>query len=301
MTKSVIALSVALIVSAPVFADEYVTTEMFDEVHERIDNIQAASDARENDLFNRKVETSTFDDAMNHQYNVNAAMNENISAAHDRIFEEEEARIAQQEHLESRIIETEVAMNDKASHQYVDSALEAKVDRQTQYDKDHAQDKKIAQNTQATKTLEEKKLDKRDFDEALNTQGQLNESFDGRIDNNTSAIRNESKARVEGQKAAVQEANTYTDNKFSSLKRTVEKNKKQANAGIAGVAAMANIPTVSQGSRFAVGAGTGVYGGEQAISVGFSARINDSFVTKASVSTSSEGTPVFGAGASYEW
>lgn len=70
---------------------------------------------------------------------------------------------------------------------------------------------------------------------------------------------------------------------------------------MAGVAAMANIPQVSQGSIFSVGAGLGGYDGESAVAVGVSARINNNIVTKASVAMTSQDDPVWGAGLSYEW
>ncbi|EOH1034856.1 YadA C-terminal domain-containing protein [Salmonella enterica] len=92
-----------------------------------------------------------------------------------------------------------------------------------------------------------------------------------------------------------------TTSKFGALKSEVEQNRKRASAGIAGVAAMANIPQVTQGATFSVGAGVGNTDGESALAVGASARINDSWVVKGSVSNDTQHNFVVGAGASYQW
>lgn len=92
-----------------------------------------------------------------------------------------------------------------------------------------------------------------------------------------------------------------TNKRFASLQKQVDRNRDHASAGISGVAAMANIPQVSQGSAFSVGAGVGAYDGESALAVGVSARFNENVVTKASVAMTSESDAVLGAGVSYEW
>ena len=92
-----------------------------------------------------------------------------------------------------------------------------------------------------------------------------------------------------------------TNKRFASLQKQVDRNRDHASAGISGVAAMANIPQVSQGSAFSVGAGVGAYDGESALAIGVSARFNENVVTKASVAMTSESDAVLGAGVSYEW
>lgn len=92
-----------------------------------------------------------------------------------------------------------------------------------------------------------------------------------------------------------------TNKRFASLQKQVDRNRDHASAGISGVAAMANIPQVSQGSAFSVGAGVGAYDGESALAVGVSARFNENVVTKASMAMTSESDAVLGAGVSYEW
>ena len=90
-----------------------------------------------------------------------------------------------------------------------------------------------------------------------------------------------------------------TNSKFSDLNKEVNDNRKRASAGIAGVAAMANIPQVIQGQTLSVGAGAGTTDGESAVAVGFSARATDHVVVKASVSDDTQQNFVIGGGVSY--
>ncbi len=92
-----------------------------------------------------------------------------------------------------------------------------------------------------------------------------------------------------------------TNKGFSDLKRQIDDNKKDANAGIAGVAAIASIPQVTDKQDFSVGAGVGARGSEQALAVGFSGRITDNVVTKVAVSTDTQSGWTVGAGVSYGW
>lgn len=85
---------------------------------------------------------------------------------------------------------------------------------------------------------------------------------------------------------------------FSDLKNTVDANRKRAAAGIAGVAAMANIPEVNSHQTFSVGVGVGGFDGQQAVAVGASARVNDNLTVKASVAANNEEV-VWGAGAAF--
>lgn len=87
---------------------------------------------------------------------------------------------------------------------------------------------------------------------------------------------------------------------FSDLKNTVDANRKRAAAGIAGVAAMANIPEVNSHQTFSLGVGVGGFDGQQAVAVGASARVNDNLTIKASVAANNEEV-VWGAGAAIGW
>ena len=88
---------------------------------------------------------------------------------------------------------------------------------------------------------------------------------------------------------------------FGKLKNEVEHNRKRASAGIAGVAAMANIPQVTNTQNFSVGAGVGNTDGENALAVGFSARATENVVVKASVSNDTQHNFVAGGGIAYGW
>ena len=92
-----------------------------------------------------------------------------------------------------------------------------------------------------------------------------------------------------------------TNSQFSDLKNRIDDNKREADAGIAGVAAMANIPQVTESQTFAIGAGAGTREGESAIAVGFSARASQSVVVKASVAGDTQQSWTVGAGVSYGW
>lgn len=87
---------------------------------------------------------------------------------------------------------------------------------------------------------------------------------------------------------------------FNDLKNTVDANRKRAAAGIAGVAAMANIPEVNSHQTFSLGVGVGGFDGQQAVAVGASARVNDNLTVKASVAANNEEV-VWGAGAAIGW
>ena len=87
-------------------------------------------------------------------------------------------------------------------------------------------------------------------------------------------------------------------------------NVRQLNAvkmGIAGTAAMSNIPALEANKHFNVGVGVGGFDGENAFAVGASARISDNLTTRASFShaMSSNGSNVddtsWGLGAAYSW
>ncbi|HFN3574212.1 YadA C-terminal domain-containing protein [Enterobacter hormaechei] len=82
----------------------------------------------------------------------------------------------------------------------------------------------------------------------------------------------------------IQSLESTSSSKFADLNKQVDDNRKRAGAGIAGVAAIANIPQVIQGQTFAVGAGVGNTDGESALAVGFSARATENVVVNAFVS-----------------
>lgn len=79
---------------------------------------------------------------------------------------------------------------------------------------------------------------------------------------------------------------------------------RQVMAGVAGTAAMANIPNVDSGKTFSIGAGIGVYQSSTAVAVGASYRAFPSTVFRASISTVSgagQKNTVMGVGAGMSW
>ncbi|MCK7435931.1 YadA-like family protein [Enterobacter bugandensis] len=108
-------------------------------------------------------------------------------------------------------------------------------------------------------------------------------------------------AELANHEARIQTLEANNNVNFGSLKNEVEENRKRASAGIAGVAAMANIPQVINGQTFSVGAGAGNTDGESAVAVGFSARATENVIVKASVSNDTQHNFVVGGGVSYGW
>ncbi|ECN9265174.1 hypothetical protein ZL58_14155 [Salmonella enterica subsp. enterica serovar Typhimurium] len=118
---------------------------------------------------------------------------------------------------------------------------------------------------------------------------------------NTNKRVSQNSADIANHEQRIQTLESNTNAKFGQLKSEVDQNRKRASAGIAGVAAMANIPQVIQGQTFSVGAGVGNTDGESALAVGMSARASENVVVKASVSNDTQHNFVVGAGVSYGW
>jgi autotransporter adhesin len=74
-------------------------------------------------------------------------------------------------------------------------------------------------------------------------------------------------------------------------------------AGVAGVAAMANIPQVDQGKTFSVGAGVSSFMGANALAIGATYRLAPNAVVKASVAALNNynNQAVYGLGAAMSW
>uniref|UniRef100_UPI001CE3CB14 YadA C-terminal domain-containing protein n=1 Tax=Leclercia sp. Marseille-Q4284 TaxID=2866582 RepID=UPI001CE3CB14 len=117
----------------------------------------------------------------------------------------------------------------------------------------------------------------------------------------TDAVVSRHSAELADHETRIENLEANTSANFGKLKSQVEENRKRASAGIAGVAAMANIPQVIQGQTFAVGAGVGNTDGESALAIGASARATENVVVKASVSDDTQQNFVVGAGVSYGW
>lgn len=122
---------------------------------------------------------------------------------------------------------------------------------------------------------------------------QASSATNKRVADNTAAIANH--------ETRITSLEQLTSKGFSDLKRQIDDNKKDANAGIAGVAAIASIPQVTSNQDFSVGAGVGARGSEQAVAVGFSGRVTENVVTKVAASTDTQNGWTVGAGVSYGW
>ncbi|HFU2857286.1 TPA: YadA-like family protein [Enterobacter cloacae] len=108
-------------------------------------------------------------------------------------------------------------------------------------------------------------------------------------------------AQLSNHEARISDLEASTNSGFKDLKNQIESNRKDANAGIAGVAAMANIPQVTDSQQFSFGAGVGARDGQEAVAVGFSARVSENVVTKAAISSDTQNGWTMGAGVSYGW
>lgn len=92
-----------------------------------------------------------------------------------------------------------------------------------------------------------------------------------------------------------------TQNGFASMNRELGKVKKSANAGTSAALSSAAIPQVTEYQTFALGAGVGGYEGEQALAVGFSARVTTNVVMKASVTRDTNQGTGWNVGTSIGW
>ena len=84
--------------------------------------------------------------------------------------------------------------------------------------------------------------------------------------------------------------------------RQLEKSQQESRAGISSVAAIAGIPSLSNGDDGVLGVGVGTYKGESAIAVGASKRLSDTTTFKFGVGTSSSSGDVTGSfGIGIKW
>ncbi|PHM45125.1 adhesin [Xenorhabdus mauleonii] len=87
---------------------------------------------------------------------------------------------------------------------------------------------------------------------------------------------------------------------FNKLDNKINRVGKRANAGIAGVAAMTNIP-YSNSDRFSVGVGLGKYHDGSAVAVGAQAKLTENVNFRASTSWNNDEGAVMGAGIAVGW
>ena len=104
---------------------------------------------------------------------------------------------------------------------------------------------------------------------------------------------------IEGNWAAIKDVDSRlsnVDGRLSGVEKRLSDVKKTSYRGIAAVTAIANIPTVEQGKRFAIGVGVGNFEGENALAIGASIRANESLTFKVSAGKSGD-SAAYGAGA----
>ena len=148
---------------------------------------------------------------------------------------------------------------------------------------------KAGKNTTVTKTL--------------GSQGEAVYTVDANVDHlatKAEVVNQVSKvnARIDGVDAKV---NTNTK-AIHRLDRDVRKNRKRADAGIASVAAMANIPQVYISGKSGVGVGVGYKHGQSALAVGYSrASDNSHHIIKLSAGIDTQKDVTVGAGYMYQY
>ena len=148
---------------------------------------------------------------------------------------------------------------------------------------------KAGKNTTVTKTL--------------GLQGEAVYTVDANVDHlatKAEVVNQVSKvnARIDGVDAKVN-ANTKA---IHRLDRDVRKNRKRADAGIASVAAMANIPQVYLSGKSGVGVGIGYKHGQSALAVGYSrASDNGHHIIKLSAGIDTQKDVTVGAGYMYQY
>lgn len=148
---------------------------------------------------------------------------------------------------------------------------------------------KAGKNTTVTKTL--------------GSQGEAVYTVDANVDHlatKAEVVNQVSKvnARIDGVDAKVN-ANTKA---IHRLDRDVRKNRKRADAGIASVAAMANIPQVYISGKSGVGVGVGYKHGQSALAVGYSrASDNSHHIIKLSAGIDTQKDVTVGAGYMYQY
>ncbi|MCD9525494.1 YadA C-terminal domain-containing protein, partial [Photobacterium carnosum] len=98
----------------------------------------------------------------------------------------------------------------------------------------------------------------------------------------------------------MEEWNKMFNDSINKIESQIHKNRKISSKGIAGVAAMANIPTPMDGS-LSIGIGYGNYDGENALAFGASKYFTSGVAIKGSLATIGSNHPTIGMGASYSF
>ncbi|MEQ1968029.1 YadA-like family protein [Xenorhabdus nematophila] len=98
----------------------------------------------------------------------------------------------------------------------------------------------------------------------------------------------------------IHQLESYTNQRFEQMDHKISQVEKRANAGIASIAAMANIP-YSNELTFSAGLGVGQYRNGNAIAFGAQAKLNKNINVRSSTSWNNSDGAAFGAGFSIGW
>lgn len=177
-----------------------------------------------------------------------------------------------------------------------DAKLNAKVDnnQKQQQAVDNAQNSRIdteVEDRKAADVVQQMRIDQANANIEANRQASV--ATNKRVAANSAAIANHEQRIGELEKS--------TSKGFAELRSQIDDVKQDADAGIASVAAMANIPQVTEYQSLSVGAGVGVRNSQSAVAVGVSARLTENTVGKFSVASDSRSEFTAGAGISYGW
>jgi autotransporter adhesin len=130
------------------------------------------------------------------------------------------------------------------------------------------------------------------------------QDLDTRIINNKAEQQKVNKVmseRLDNHEGRITDLESRTNGKFADIDKRLDDNRKKANAGTSTALAAAGIPQVLESQSFALGAAVGGYESEQAVAVGFSARVSSAVVVKAAVGTDTQHGIGYNAGVSIGW
>lgn len=120
------------------------------------------------------------------------------------------------------------------------------------------------------------------------------QTFDNRITSNSTAIHNETQARIEGDRQTLEAANAYTNSKFANIDKKIGDVDKRAKAGSAAALAAVGLPGLNNGQTWNIGAGVGEWSGAAAVAVGGNYRVSEHVAFKVGA-TASPTTQDYGA------
>ncbi|WP_285316349.1 YadA C-terminal domain-containing protein [Providencia rettgeri] len=136
--------------------------------------------------------------------------------------------------------------------------------------------------------------------EQLNTNIQ---NLDKKVIGNTSSIKTLKSDAAKTQKVnevKFTKLENKLDHRVSQLESKIDKRAQEANAGIASVAAMSNIPYATN-TRFSAGVGVGNYKNGSAIAAGAQYQLKENINLRSSVSWNNSDAAVIGAGVAFGW